>query len=121
MRLSEIRNILKAEVLCCEEKLECEVHSACGADLMSDVLAFPKDNTVLLTGLMTAQAVRTAEMSDAVAIIFVRGKKPNPEVLAIACENGLPVLATSYPLYEACGRLYVEGIRSSVVTENTGA
>ena len=77
MTLGEVKTILDAQLLCGEELLEQEVHTACGSDLMSDVLAFVKDQAVLLTGLMNQQVVRTAEMMDILCIIFVRGKEPD--------------------------------------------
>ncbi len=85
---------------------------ACGADLMSDVLAFTHDGTLLLTGLTNPQVVRTAEMAGIRAIVFVRGKLPPPETVTLAESKGIPLLATRYTLYEACGRLYMQGLPS---------
>lgn len=110
MKLKEVKEILGAEVLCGEEKLETEVLSACGCDLMSDVLAFVKDQALLLTGLMNAQVVRTAEMMDMKAIVFVRGKTPADEILELANDSGIVILSTDLPLYLACGKLYSNGL-----------
>ena len=88
MKLSEVKEILNADLLTPEEGLENEVFSACGCDLMSDVLAFVKDRALLLTGLMNPQVVRTAEMMDIGCIVFVRGKTPE-EIAKITLENGL--------------------------------
>ena len=85
---------------------------ACGADLMSDVLAFTHAGTLLLTGLTNPQVVRTAEMAGISAIVFVRGKIPPPETIKLAEEKGIPLLATRYTLYETCGRLYTAGLPS---------
>lgn len=85
---------------------------ACGADLMSDVLAFTHAGTLLLTGLTNPQVVRTAEMAGIKAIVFVRGKHPPRETLVLAEDKGIPLLATRYTLYEACGRLYSAGLPS---------
>jgi len=80
----------------------------CGgaADLMSDVLAFARPDSLLLTGLTLPQVVRTAEMAGILALVFVRGKHPPPETSALAAEVGIPLLGTQYKMYEACGRLY---------------
>ena len=77
MYLREVRDILSATVLSGEESLELEVHSACGSDFMSDVLAYVKDQALLLTGLVNPQVVRTADMMDMKCIVFVRGKVPD--------------------------------------------
>lgn len=110
MKISEIVELLNAEVLCGEELLDNEVHSACGSDMMSDVLAFVKDQAVLLTGLVNLQVVRTAEMMDMRCIVFVRGKRPGEDVIALARDSGIAVLATEERMYPACGKLYAKGL-----------
>ena len=111
MKISEISNLLNAKVLCCEDMLGYEVHSACGSDMMSDVLAFVKNQAVLLTGLVNPQVIRTAEMMDIVAVCFVRGKLPAEDVIELANEKGITILSTELPLYISCGKLYSEGLR----------
>ncbi|HHY47702.1 MAG TPA: hypothetical protein GX506_10455 [Firmicutes bacterium] len=112
MTLAEVRDILEAEVLTGEENLDdIEVPRGCGCDLMSDVLAFAERRTLLLTGLTNAQVIRTAEMNDLAAIVFVRGKRPPCEVIEMAKERGIPLLRTKYPLFESCGMLYKAGLR----------
>lgn len=110
MKVNDIIAILKAEVLN-EGDLNQEVKTACGSDMMSDVLAFVKDQSVLLTGLMNPQVVRTAEMMDMHCIIFVRGKKIDPAVVDLAREKDITVLATPYRMFTACGLLYDSGLR----------
>lgn len=110
MKIKEIVSILDADILCGEEHLENEVHSACGADMMSDVLAFVKEQVVLLTGLINPQVVRTAEMMDMRCIVFVRGKTPPQEVIELAKETGLVLLASKERMYPACGKLYATGL-----------
>lgn len=110
MKISTIADLLEAQVLCGEDHLENEVHSACGSDMMSDVLAFVKDQAVLLTGLVNLQVVRTAEMMDMRCIVFVRGKKPPEEVIEAAKDAGIVVLATTERMYPACGKLYATGL-----------
>ena len=85
MKIREIAEILNAEFICCEEFADKEVYSACGSDMMSDVLAYVKEQAVLITGLCNPQVVRTAEMMDMVCIVFVRGKKPSAEAIEFAC------------------------------------
>ena len=113
MLLSEIKSILNAEVLSGESDSELgakDIHTACGCDLMSDVLAFVKDQSMLLTGLINSQVIRTAEMMDIVAVCFVRGKTPPEEVLSLAKAKNIAILTTDYPMYTACGKLYEKGL-----------
>ena len=111
MTLEEVRKILDAEVINGSNLEKIEVQMGCGADLMSDVLAFTKPGALLLTGLTNAQAVRTAYIAGVTAICFVRGKKPTEETVKLARQNDLPLLATTLPMFEACGRLYREGLK----------
>ena len=116
MLLSNIKQLLNAEVLSGEDEKalsEKDIHTACGCDLMSDVLAFVNDQSLLLTGLINSQVIRTAEMMDIVAVCFVRGKAPAEDVIELAKEKGITILSTEYPLYISCGKLYSEGLRGN--------
>ena len=110
MKINAIQELLNARVLCCEESLDKHVYSACGCDLMSDVLAFVKDQAVLLTGLVNPQVIRTAVMMDMVCIVFVRSKTPTQEMLELAKESGIVLMNTEKTLYTSCGLLYSNGL-----------
>jgi len=110
MKIGVIQELLEAELVCGEDSLEREVYSACGSDMMSDVLAYVKDQAVLLTGLVNPQVVRTAEMMDMVCIVFVRSKCPTEEMVRLARENGIVLMKTRKRMYEACGKLYSSGL-----------
>ncbi len=110
MKLDEVERILDAEVISGGNGLDTEVGMACGADLMSDVLAFVKQGALLITGLTNPQVIRTAEMVDIKAICFVRGKRPGEETVRLAENKGIPLLLTQLPMFETCGRLYKNGL-----------
>lgn len=111
MKISEVQRILDAKILNGEDMLDEEVFSACGSDLMSDVLAFVKNQGLLLTGLNNLQVVRTAEMMDIKAIVFVRGKMPDDEIISLAKKKDMIIMSTAEPLYSACGKLYCGGLK----------
>lgn len=115
MTAKDVQQILATRVLAGEEFLDREVRSACGSDMMSDVLAFSKDHSVLLTGLCNPQVIRTAEMLDIVCIIFVRGKMPDETMLAMARERELIVMVTGHRMFSACGMLYQAGLGGGAV------
>ncbi len=117
MKISIIKELLSADVICGEDSLSQEVFSACGSDMMSDVLAYVKDQAVLLTGLVNPQVIRTAEMMDMKCIVFVRSKLPNSEMVALAKDSGIVLLATNKRMYEACGILYSSGLVGNKVAE----
>ena len=112
MKIREIKSILNAKVLCCEEKLDVEVTSACASDMMSDVLAYVKNEAVLITGLCNPQVVRTAEMMDMKCIVIVRNKKPDEVILDLARQKGIVVMSSELRMFEAAGRLYTAGLVS---------
>ena len=115
MKITKVKELLDAEVLCYPEGLDNEVKSACGSDMMSDVLAYVKDQGILLTGLVNPQTVRTAQMMDMKCIVFVRGKRPDLNLLELAEDNEIIVLTTEYRMYTACGLLYANGLFSEGV------
>ena len=109
MNLADVQKILNAEVICGND-LSLEVHNACGSDMMSDVLAFVKDQSVLLSGLVNTQVVRTAEMMDMLCVIFVRGKEPTEEMIELAKDFGIVLMKTPRRMFTACGLLYQNGL-----------
>ncbi len=112
MTLEEVLSVIDGKLLSPGADLAMEVGMACGADLMSDVLAFTHEGTLLLTGLTNPQVVRTAEMSGIAAVVFVRGKVPPAETLSLAQSTGIPLLASRLTMYETCGRLFRAGLPS---------
>jgi predicted transcriptional regulator len=115
MLLSDICELLECQPHTARERLESvHIQFGCASDLMSDVLAFSRSGAVLLTGLVTVQTIQTAFIADISAVVFVRGKKPNEDVLALARQQGIPVLSTPYSMYEACGLLYQKGLPSTM-------
>jgi len=114
MILSDMQGLLSCEVFAVEEHLDRPILYGCASDLMSDVLAFSRSGSLLLTGLVNVQTVQTAHIAEINGIILVRGKKPDKNVVASAKEKGIPLLGTPYSMYEACGILYRAGIPSAM-------
>ena len=110
MTVGDMARILDAEVLSGRELLDTPVRTACGSDMMSDVLAFAKAGSALLTGLVNPQVVRTAQMMDMRCVVFVRGKQPDAGIIRLAGQLAVPLLATGCPMFVACGRLYAAGL-----------
>ncbi|KXG75418.1 hypothetical protein [Thermotalea metallivorans] len=110
MKLSEIADILSAEIHTKEVDLNINIECGRASDLLSDVLRNPMENSVLLTGLVNVQVIRTAELMDIRAIVFVRDKKPSEEMIALANASNIALLSTKYRLYRCCGLLYSHGL-----------
>jgi len=108
--LREVCDCLDAQIVCGEEMADQTVYSACGCDLMSDVLAFTKPGSVLLTGLTNPQVIRTAEMLDLKCVVFVRSKIPDEATVEMARSINVVVMQSPFPLYESCGLLYSAGL-----------
>ena len=111
MTIQDMADVLHARVLVGSERLDTPVYTACCSDLMSDVLAFVDEKTVLITGLTNPHVVRTSEMLDLKCLVFVRGKVPTQDILDSADEQGLVVITTKLTAFSACGMLYAEGLR----------
>ena len=71
MKLFEIRDILKAEVIVGADQMDKTIIGACGADLMGDVLAAVAKESILLSGFTTQEVIRTAKIADVAAVVFV--------------------------------------------------
>lgn len=110
MLVKEIVDLIDGNVLLGEEFLSENIENAFSSDLMSDVLAHVGENAVLLTGLNNHQVIRTAEMLDLKAIVFVRGKIPADDLLELAKENEIAIISTRHTLYTASGILFGKGL-----------
>ncbi len=113
MKVEEIMNLLEATMVFDAGIGDKEFSTACGADLMSDVLAFVKHDALLLTGLVNPHSIRTAEMMDINLIVFVRGKMPAEDVINAAKDRDITLLTTDKTLFTACGILYTNGLTGS--------
>ena len=111
MLLGEIKAILDADVLTGEQYMDSELRDAFAADSLNDILEFAKEGTLLLTGMTNLQVVRTAEMLELVGIVFVRGKRPDEDVIKLAQLKKVPLLSTRYIMFETCGRLFKNGLK----------
>lgn len=111
MTIEDIREVLGAKLIVGESWKDREVHTACGADMMSDVLAFMKDQSVLMTGLCNLQVIRTCEMMDIICVVFVRGKLPDEAMIEMAEEKEIAIMSTGHRMFSACGLLYEKGLR----------
>jgi len=111
MTVAEAVSLLDGQFYCGEDKAGIEISSACGADLMSDVMAFVKDRVLLLTGLVNPQVIRTAALLDIHAVIFVRGKAPSRDMIDMAEESDIILAGTKLTMFISCGKLYEAGLR----------
>ena len=111
MKVIEVADILKAEILTDRVNENLEVKYGFASDLMSDVLAYANNDSMLITGLNNPQVIRTAEMLDISTVVFVRGKRPGKEIIEMAKENSLTILVTKYTMFKTCGLLVLNGIK----------
>ncbi|HET89394.1 MAG TPA: hypothetical protein ENN99_01435 [Chloroflexi bacterium] len=112
MKLGDVLRVIDGELVSEDVDLDQEVEMGCGTDLMSDVLPLTHEGAILMSGLTNPQVVRAAEMAGIRSIIFVRGKIPPAETIALAKDKGIPLLASKYAMFETCGRLYEVGLPS---------
>ena len=115
MKIYEIKEILNANVICGEEFMDRDVFTACGSDMMSDVLAYVKEQAMLLSGLVNPQVVRTAEMMDMHCIVFVRGKQPDESIIELARDCDIVLMTTQETMFASCGKLYEKGLRGGAM------
>jgi predicted transcriptional regulator len=114
MTFREMATILSAEVLVGDDRMDGTIRDAFASDLLSDVLAFAKEGTLLITGITNPQVVRTAEMLELLGIVFVRGKRPDEDAVRLARAKKIPLLCTRYIMFETCGRLFASGLAGCI-------
>jgi predicted transcriptional regulator len=111
LKLADVKEVLRAEILVGNDKLDMPVTTGASSDLMSDLLTGPTNGAVLLTGLNNIQVIRTSVIAGLAAVVFVRGKRPSLEMINHANEHGLPLLSTNFTMFTSCGRLFAKGLR----------
>jgi hypothetical protein len=109
--LSAVMEILKAEAVLATPDSSAELTGCFASDLMSDVLAFARRGSVLLTGLASDQTVRTAAVLHLAAVVVVQGKEIGTDMREAAREEEIPLYRTPLSKYEACGLLMQAGLR----------
>ena len=102
MKIKKIKDILKAEVIVGNDKLDVEVKHIYASDLMSDVLAFGKPNSILLTGLASQQAIISAHVAEFDGVVLIRGKKTKDGSEKFARDKEIVLLSTQLDMYDAC-------------------
>jgi len=111
MNLKKIMEVIEAVILSSSTDPDHQIEWACATDLMSEVLFYSKEKSILLTGLSNSQVVRTAEIADIDVVVFTRGKEPAKETVDLAKKKGITLLVTPLSLFSAAGKLYAEGLR----------
>lgn len=112
VRIGMVKEALEATVIEGNGWLDSEIEHIYASDLMSDVLAFGKPNSILLTGLASQQAIVSAHVAEFKGVVLVRGKKPRDGSSAFARDHHLVLLSTELDMYDACIR--VEKARSGI-------
>ena len=114
MNFQEMIEILEAEVLTSSPHLESELKHAFAANSLSEVLSFIPEGALLITSLTHIQVVRIAELLDLTGIVFVGGKRPDEMTFKLAQIKNVPLFSTPYVMFEACGRLFKNGLEGSI-------
>ena len=114
MKLAEIKEILECEVLTGEHDLSTEVETVVASDGMSEILAFARPGALMITGLTNVQSVRTADIANVRALIYIRGKRPDDRAIALARQSSIPVLATTLGMFDVCGILRERGLKGGM-------
>jgi predicted transcriptional regulator len=120
MTLKEVKEILNAEVISGDHDLGKEIKCAFAAELLSDVLALAQEGALLITGFTNSQVVYAADLANLCAIVLTRGKRPSDETKRLADQKKMPVLTTSFMMFEACGLLYEYGLKTCAIKAENG-
>lgn len=81
------------------------------SDLLSDVLANAPAGGVLVTLQVHLNVVAVASHADLAAVVFAGGRRPDPDVVRKAADEGLALYVTEDDAFEVIGRLYESGVK----------
>ena len=113
MKIKKIKDILNAKVIVGNDRLDIEVEHVYASDLMSDVLAFGKPNSILLTGLASQQAIISAHMAEFDGVVLIRGKKTKDGSENFARDKEIVLMSTQLDMFDACLRIGLANSKSS--------
>lgn len=118
MKLSEVQEILDAEILCGDNLLHKDVRSWFACDLISEMLLYVTPNTLVITSLTNIHIVHTAQVMDAIGVVFVGGKKPDDSVITNSRMSDIPLLTTKHLTFECCGRLFLNSLNDHTMAKD---
>ncbi|MCF8061664.1 MAG: hypothetical protein K9M82_04030 [Deltaproteobacteria bacterium] len=111
MKLAELVELLDAEIVVGHEKRDLSFEFCTASDLMSDILRGPTSGSILITGLNNTQVIRASVIANVAAIVLVRKKRPNEDLVERAKEHEIPLIRTPFTMFTACGKLFEVGLR----------
>ena len=111
MKIKEIAQLVDRQIVGAPVDETYEVEKAFASDLMSDVLRFSMDETVLVTGLCNNQTMRTAEMADLRVVVLGRDKQPDEDMLELAVDADITLVKSKFSIFKISGILYNAGIK----------
>ena len=111
MKIRDIAQLVDGELVGAPVDEFYEVEKAFASDLMSDVLRFNMEQTVLITGLCNNQTMRTCEMADLRVVLMGRDKQPDDDMLELAVDNDITIIKSKYSIFKISGILYAAGIK----------
>jgi predicted transcriptional regulator len=119
MKLSEVQKILEADVLCGDDLLHKEARGCFACDLVSEMLLYIAPNMLVITSLTNIHIVHTAQVMDAVGVVFVGGKRPDESVIMNSEMCNIPLFTTKHLTFECCGRLFLNNLKEHTKTTVT--
>jgi predicted transcriptional regulator len=111
MEINKLVNLINGRIVSDVPDETPQIDQAFSSDLMSDVLTLGEHSPMLITGLANLQTIRTAEMADILVVVLARGKRASAEMIALANDNSIVLIETSYSVFKTSGILYNNGIQ----------
>jgi predicted transcriptional regulator len=106
MTIADVVKILDGKLVAGDGTSPRAVGEVVANDLMSDVLLYDADDILLVTSLASDQAIRTANIVGAMAVV-VHDAKPLPQTMCqVADTLGIPLVSTPLSKYESCVRIH---------------
>lgn len=121
MTVREAAEALDGKVAVGESDAGREVLGGYVSDLLSDVIAHAREGDLWITLQKHPNIVAVAHLKGLAGVVLVNGREPEPDTLARAAEEHVPIVTTSLEAFEVAGTLYSRGVRGRGRSESVHA
>ena len=106
MQVQALTEKLDVKVIAGKQGLANKITGGYASDLLSDVMGHAQAGQLWVTLQTHKNVIAVASLKDLAAVLIVKGQDIAPDALQQANEEGIPVLQTPLPAFEAIGKVY---------------
>ena len=106
MTIKELIDKKLFETLCVGDNTDTEISKPFCCDLLSVAMGKTPDNSAWVTVMANVNTLAVATLTDCACVIFAEGIVPDRNVVEKAKEQGITLMRTELPVFEASLEIY---------------